>query len=136
LNRLENEALAAIAEGHTAGRYFRARIRAEEQPFLAHDALELPGSLAGAPHPALKVAGPGRLPLWNPPLDLSPWTVTLTDIGRALVAGRTDWIKLNGIDRWLGGVHLGGADIWRWDEQRQCLVTDRSPRRPRSRPAS
>ena len=32
--------------------------------------------------------------------------VTLTDAGRAVIAGRENAIALNGIDRWLGGVHL------------------------------
>jgi hypothetical protein len=30
----------------------------------------------------------------------------------------------NGIDRWLGGVHLMGGDaLWRWDGKRRRLVT-------------
>ena len=38
-------------------------------------------------------------------------SVTLTDSGRAVLAGRQDRIATCGIDRWLGGVHLqGGAD--------------------------
>jgi hypothetical protein len=33
-----------------------------------------------------------------------------------VLAGRGDAIRLNGIDRWIGGVHLVGADAdWRWD---------------------
>src|SRR5205814_9828925 len=29
-----------------------------------------------------------------------------------------DHVHLNGIDRWLGGVHLQGAEArWRWDEK-------------------
>jgi hypothetical protein len=28
----------------------------------------------------------------------------------------------NGIDLWLGGVHLVDEDVWRWDEQQQVLV--------------
>ena len=48
----------------------------------------------------------------------------MTERGCAVLDGREDRIGLNGIDRWLGGVHLsGGEAVWRWDE------TARQPRR-------
>ena len=40
----------------------------------------------------------------------------LTDVGRAVQAGERDFIELNGIDRWLGGVHLVSGQVWRWHE--------------------
>ena len=44
--------------------------------------------------------------------------VRITDAGRAVLEGRADWNELDGIDRWLGGVHLQGKEAaWRWDEQ-------------------
>jgi hypothetical protein len=50
-------------------------------------------------------------------------TVTLTDIGRAVLAGRQDRVATCGIDRWLGGVHLqGDADLWRWDDARHRMT--------------
>jgi hypothetical protein len=39
----------------------------------------------------------------------------LTDDGRAVLAGRADHVVLNGVDHWLGGVHLTGATSWRYD---------------------
>jgi hypothetical protein len=49
--------------------------------------------------------------------SLSKWILEITDTGRAVLANKADWLELNGIDRWLGGVHLSeGAHIWRWDE--------------------
>jgi hypothetical protein len=51
-------------------------------------------------------------------------TLHLTDLGREVVAGRTDWIAVCGIDRWLGGVHLQGKHSpWRWDERRGKLIS-------------
>lgn len=48
--------------------------------------------------------------------------VRLTETGRAVLAGRADWIALNSINRWLGGVHLQGDDAnWRWDEEAKTL---------------
>lgn len=43
-------------------------------------------------------------------------TLSLTDEGRAVLAGNADRVRLCGIDRWLGGVHLTGTGpVWRWD---------------------
>jgi hypothetical protein len=41
----------------------------------------------------------------------------LTAAGRRVLAGSDDHIALNGVDRWIGGVHLSGRTVpWRWDE--------------------
>jgi hypothetical protein len=50
--------------------------------------------------------------------------LAITDAGRAVLSGSADRVSLNGIDEWLGGVHLQGhANIWRWDEAQQRLVS-------------
>jgi len=50
-------------------------------------------------------------------------SVTLTEFGRAVLAGRSDRIAICGIDRWLGGTHLrGNKAVWRWDPQRQQIT--------------
>jgi hypothetical protein len=55
-----------------------------------------------------------------PPVEL---IVEITDTGRAVLDDEADWIKLNSIDRWLGGVHLQGEEAaWRWDEQQRRMV--------------
>ena len=41
----------------------------------------------------------------------------LTESGRSILAGERDFIEMNRIDLWLGGVHLTDASMWRWDEQ-------------------
>ena len=68
----------------------------------------------------------GSVPLvtLDPPDALRPPTadglrhtqVAITEPGRDVLAGRSDWIALAGIDRWVGGVHLTGERVWRWDE--------------------
>jgi hypothetical protein len=41
----------------------------------------------------------------------------ITDAGREVLTCRQDHVRLNGINRWLGGVHLIGQQVlWRWDE--------------------
>jgi len=43
----------------------------------------------------------------------------LTDIGERVLDGKEDHVHLNGIDRWIGGVHLLGRNVkWRWDEKK------------------
>lgn len=44
---------------------------------------------------------------------------SLTATGRDVLDACADRVKLCGIDRWFGGVHLQGHDVpWRWDGQR------------------
>jgi hypothetical protein len=49
--------------------------------------------------------------------------VELTDAGRATLAGERDHVAEDGIDRWIGGVHLQGRSVaWRWDEGTEAVV--------------
>jgi hypothetical protein len=44
----------------------------------------------------------------------------ITDQGKAVLNGDEDFVRLNGIDLWLGGAHLQGNEAtWRWDEDHQ-----------------
>jgi hypothetical protein len=50
--------------------------------------------------------------------------VGLTDAGRLVLAGKADHILLNGIDRWIGGVHVCGHRVhWRWDHRQHKVVS-------------
>ena len=41
----------------------------------------------------------------------------LTGTGARVLAGQAGQIALNGIGRWIGGVHLHGHHLpWRWDD--------------------
>ncbi len=57
--------------------------------------------------------------------DLRGHSVSMTEAGRRVLAGRGDAVALNGIDEWRGGVHLAGTDRspWRWDRERETLVS-------------
>jgi hypothetical protein len=62
-------------------------------------------------------------------------SLVLTDCGRAVLEGRADAVERNGIDRWLGGVHLRGRRAaWRWDEAR-CRIVPGSGEDPGPNPA-
>jgi hypothetical protein len=45
----------------------------------------------------------------------------ITDTGDAVLRGEADNVELNGIDLWLGGVHLNPNNLWRWEEEIESL---------------
>jgi len=126
LSRLEREALEVVdaGEGRLPGIFAGVSAR-EAHPFFGDTALwTVLEGLASGRVPALSIDGPSRLPRFDdPPADLSQWTVHITNTGRALLAGHADRVALNGIDRWLGGVHLHGPQAaWRWSARERRLV--------------
>jgi hypothetical protein len=47
----------------------------------------------------------------------------ITDLGEAVLNGEADFVTLNGIELWLGGVYLSGDEkIWRWDDASHSVV--------------
>ena len=55
--------------------------------------------------------------------EREPGRYELTGMGRAVLAGDVDHVRENGINRWLGGVHLcEGAPVWRWDAARSQVT--------------
>jgi hypothetical protein len=50
-------------------------------------------------------------------------SLSLTETGRAVLAGAVDRVRRCGVDRWQGGVHVqGSAETWRWDEAHERVV--------------
>lgn len=44
--------------------------------------------------------------------------LTITALGRAVLAGEVDWLSLSPPERWLGGVCIrAGRPCWRWEDQ-------------------
>lgn len=48
--------------------------------------------------------------------------LTITPLGRAVLAGEVDWLSLQPPERWLGGVRIAGALCWRWDDAAESIV--------------
>ncbi|MNO20065.1 ECF RNA polymerase sigma-E factor [compost metagenome] len=48
--------------------------------------------------------------------------VALTKLGREVAAGEKDWVKVNGIDEWYGGLRLQDDVAWRWNSEKKKLV--------------
>ena len=50
--------------------------------------------------------------------------VHLTDIGRSVLAGESNFVTLNGIDDWVGGIHLDSAANRVWFQRNGVIVAD------------
>lgn len=81
----------------------------------------------------LERLGQGPAPLLHPdstpeedraPIDadLGDQTYQLTDTGRSVLAGTTDYMEISPVDEWLGGVNLADGDKWRWDRKAETIV--------------
>jgi len=91
LGRTERQLLQAIARGaRSFAELFAANAAAEEASFMGD-------TVVAARLDALIRA---RTPL------VTPEPYTLTTAGERVLAGEVDALQLNGIDRWIGGVHL------------------------------
>jgi hypothetical protein len=110
LSRSERQVLEALAAGPSTPRDL----------FLAHNAREDPFWLGDSTFVAyLHDLAAGDAPLIHLGSAENSYDmrrrVEMTDAGRAVLDGREDRVRLCGIDRWLGGVHLRGHSVgWRW----------------------
>jgi hypothetical protein len=119
LSLAERRVLAAAAAGEgTAGEVFVRAAAREARPYLGDTScFAMMDRLAGAAYPLLEVGSAGG------PVE-GGTVVRLTAVGGRVLAGEEDHVRLNGVDRWIGGVHLSGREVrWRWDEGREALTT-------------
>jgi hypothetical protein len=127
LSRTEAAALRTLRQGRLTGfQLFPLTQRTEDRPFLGDWAL----------FAILERLAAARLPLIafdrmvRSATDLGPVAIELTGAGRDVLDGAADAVVMNGIDRWVGGVHLtgGSSSPWRWDSSRKRLLSFDGPR--------
>ncbi len=121
LSRSERETMEALADGpRELSAVFRSSgLEGDEAPFLFRVR-----SMCGGKRHLVQLDG-DLTDEDGPPYDEAIWRrlLQLTDIGRKILMGQADCIRLYGIDRWIGGVHLKGTRAaWRWDGRRRVLV--------------
>jgi hypothetical protein len=114
LSLTERRILAAVAAGApTAGDAFVRAGARETRPFLGDSwCYATMTGLATRAHPLLEAEG--TIDRHTP--------LRLTDAGRRVLAGEEDHVALNGVDRWIGGVHLTRERVWRWDEGTETIT--------------
>jgi hypothetical protein len=118
LSLTERRVLAAVADGASdAGTAFVRAGARETRPYMGDTTcFGRMDRMAQGPHPLLRLDPPGRT------VDRTTG-VHLTGTGARVLAGQADQIALNGIDRWIGGVHLQGHHVpWRWDDGTETIV--------------
>jgi hypothetical protein len=106
LSRSERQLLDAIDRGaRTASEAFAACARMEEAIFMGDLTFwGIARRLAGGSSPLVLIGASMQ--------D----RVGLTHAGRDVLDGRADAIAINGLDRWLGGVHLTAENVWPREE--------------------
>jgi hypothetical protein len=117
LSLTERRVLAAVADGAPdAGTAFVRASARETRPYLGDTTcFGRMDRMAEGPHPLLRLDPPGRV--------ARATGARLTDAGARVLAGEADQIALNGIDRWIGGVHLQGHHVpWRWDDGTEAII--------------
>jgi hypothetical protein len=77
-----------------------------------------------APRPLLQFSNGSRdVRQFTPEAINNNTALEITEAGIAALNGQADFVMMNGIDAWLGGVHLFGKDIiWRWNDSDKKLV--------------
>jgi hypothetical protein len=111
LARSEKQALKASELGSkSAGQMFLATQNMEQRSFMGDISFwRILTRLAAEPHPLLCILGAMEE-------RFSKRTVHITDLGKQVLAGDEDYVRLRGIDKWIGGVHLHGPESrWRWN---------------------
>jgi hypothetical protein len=128
LSRTQAQTLAAVAGGAMRVRdiFTAANHEVEAAVFMGDSTWWCHiRPLIVAARPLLETHGQ-KPPTWQDPAwwhdDESAPALALTADGEAVLNGRADHIALNGIDRWLGGVHVTPKSLWRWDEAKNSLI--------------
>jgi hypothetical protein len=127
LSRSEREALTAIAEGHnTPVAAFLEVARKQTSIFLGdivfYSYLE---RMSGRKTPLVTWKGGSAVvaPSAADAREFVEGELTVTPLGREILAGNRDWQTIHGHTRWLGGVEIApGETGWRWDAAERVMV--------------
>ena len=123
LGRIENVALELIASGRHRFADLFPDVGKTDPVYGFGDAqvfIELE-RLAAASRPLLTMGNAATVSALNS-RQLLESSFQVTELGEAVLRGDEDFVRLNGIDLWLGGVHLEGDEAaWRWDEAEDRL---------------
>jgi hypothetical protein len=124
LGHVENRALQLIADGHTSFKSLFPRFGNTDSAYGVGDAQFWNDvkRMAQCEEPLIEIRGLDDLNRAFKGNRYHDASFELTEKGGDVIAGKDDYVEMNGIDRWLGGAHLTENNLWRWDEQRQKLT--------------
>ena len=128
LSRTERQILECVAAGSADLRqvFQASHLDREEAPFLGDRVFLFHlVTICGGRSNLVQYIDENGAALEEAPRDDEIWRrrIQITEIGRKILAGQADHVRLFGIDRWLGGVHLRGDHAaWRWDDRRRSII--------------
>ncbi len=113
LSRSQRQALHAVAQGPARREELFARAQAHEEAYFLGERLfeKILDELATGEGALVEEEEEGRL--------------VPTALGRRVLAGDADWLDEHAVDRWIGGVHLAGENLTRWDDDAEHFAAPR-----------
>ena len=119
LSRTAEQALKIISGGvKIPKKIFAASQNLEEQIFLGDASFWLILQELMTSNPTL-IELPKGMVLTLPPAQDQEFSITET--GLKVLAGKINWLDVNRLDRWIGGVHLTVDNIWCWNSDSRTL---------------
>lgn len=130
LARTEAQILLAVSKGADAPHIlFRVVQQLEQVAFMGDLSFwRWIDGLAFAPVPLIRGVREGGIAAARSREEVRAYltaTLSVSDAGRAVLAGKADFAAVNPIDRWLGGTHLTKDNLWRWDDGARALIPPR-----------
>ena len=145
LSRSEREALAAIEAGHSTPIAAFLEVAGKQESIFLGDIIfySYLERLSGKKDALVtwKDGTPVIAPTSESAREFVEGELTLTPLGREVLAGNNNWHRIHNRTRWLGGVEIKpGEGGWRWDPAERQLVrkdsaakATKSKTQPRSR---
>jgi Domain of unknown function (DUF1835) len=124
LSHAENKLLELIADGESefislCRRFFDAEPAYGLGDHAVWQDLQ---QLGRAPQPLVAISGFDEADGASFASSMHRARLALTPLGERVLNGESDFVEMNGIDGWLGGVHLRSDSLWRWDEANGRLI--------------
>lgn len=125
LGRAENKLLEFVSEGISD--FMRlCKMFFEAEPAYGLGDYQVWGDLkrmAAAPQSLITITGFDDSDSASFSSRIHKTSFDITKTGMDVLNGKADFVDMNPVDMWLGGVHLRNENLWRWDEQAQKLHT-------------
>lgn len=127
LSRSERQALTAIETGHSTPVAAFLEVGEKEESIFLGDSIfySYLERLSGKTNALVtwKDGTPVIAPTSEKSRYFAQGELRVTPLGREVLAGKSDWQRINSGTRWLGGVEIKpGEDGWRWDHGKGQLV--------------
>ncbi|MDH5547478.1 MAG: DUF1835 domain-containing protein [Gammaproteobacteria bacterium] len=124
LSRSEKQILEIMSTGENdLEKIFIRTQRKEDKPFMNQTMFWLTVSrLVQAEMPAIELEQDEPDDDGDDVMELTRIKMHMTTFGKSILRNHDDWIHHNGIDRWVGGVHIHDRNIWRWDGQHKSIM--------------